>query len=176
MRLGKISSFAAAVVALLVSVFAAPRAAHAQWHSWAQWQRYGATVNTALSQNGFHTGMKAKKWVTLVIYSASQTAMMLPETKPNMYEWYPDPYVYKFPASHAPDQWQPGQIIQMRWHNKPHTAIFICLYQDPYQNGMYWIDCNWGRPRNNGIVQYHFVSFADFEANVGACYSVYEIH
>lgn len=172
MKLGKLSAIVFALVALL---FFLPSHANAQWHNWQQWQRYGATVNTSLSQVGFQTGMNAKTWVQFVIYSGSMGSVMLPATKLNMYEWYPHPYVYKFPSWHTPDQWQAGQIIQMRWRNRPHTAIFICNYYSKEQNGMYWVDCNWIHPWNNRTVQYHFVSFEDFARNVGSCYSVYEI-
>lgn len=172
MKVDKLLSVVFVVIAFLSLL---PSQANAQWHSWQQWQRYGATVNMALCQNGFQTGMNAKKWVKFVIYAASHTAVTLPQTKPNMYEWYPHPYVYKFPASHTPDRWQAGQIIQMKWNNRPHTAIFICLYHSKEQNGMYWIDCNWGPPWNNRTVQYHFVSYEDFEEKVGTRYSVYEV-
>lgn len=173
MRVGKLSSFVFAVMAFL-SVFSSR--ASAQWHNWPQWQRYGATVNTALAQVGFETGMNSKTWVSFVVYSASFGSMQLPATKPNMYEWYPNPYIYKFPATHTPEHWQPGQIVQMRLRNRPHTAIFICNYYSKEKNGMYWVDCNWFFPWNNRTVQYHFVSFDDFRENVGTRYSVYEIH
>jgi hypothetical protein len=170
MRIGKILSF---VVAVVMFLFCAVRPAQAQWHAWPQWQRYGATVNMALCQNGFKTGMPAKTWVKFVVYAASSGAMTLPETKPNMFEWYPNPYVFRFPTLYPPSSWQPGQIIQMKWGHRPHTAIFICNYTSKEKNGMYWIDCNWG---HTGTVEYRFVSYADFARKVGAHYSVYEVH
>lgn len=167
----KCAKFWSVFLAAFSLLFCSLPQANAQWQTWPQWQRNGRIVNMATCQNGFRTDMSSKRWAEFVVYSASQTAITLPHTRPNMYEWYPHPNVFAFPSEHPVADWQGGQIVQMRWNNRPHTAIII----GTDETKIAWIDCNWGFPWNNGTVKYHEINIKDFEDNVGTRYSVYEI-
>lgn len=144
--------------------------ASAQWNYWSQNQKNAAILNRAFAQNGMYTGLQCKHWVQNVVYSASGGVVWLPLNHPNLYQWEYHPRVFKLQPFH-PSWCQPGQIIQMKWNNTPHTAIVVSTSHDR----MRWIDCNWGLPTNNTMVSVHDVTYHAFAGAVGSNYSVYEV-
>lgn len=151
------------ILGLLSVGMASANTAMAGWHDLTQDQRNQAIVNRAFNDLYTYQG-SCKVWAQNVVWSASSNAVWLPTTiDPPGCFWNYSSYVISVSTNIR--YVLPGQILQMHLKSgNIHTAIVSGVYS----NGVVFIESNWF---GDGYVNLRYVSFTDFENQVG-CFSV----
>ena len=139
--------------------------------------RNTAILAVANTYNGrvLNPNPQCNGWVAQVVLSASSangTPMALPKTLSDGWEWEYSPFVFdRKSIGVTPQQFQPGNIVQMRLKNgTPHTAIVKSISS----SGITWLEENYVA---GTVTNTRFTKFSDFPNEVPSNnYSVYEVH
>jgi hypothetical protein len=152
------------------------------WQTMSQQQRNQAIITAGLAgyaldsaattsggQKLYYSGMDCKVWAQHIVSVASNSAVSLPQTEPDLYQWYQGPNVVAVSTSLA--NLQPGWILQLELAGKtPHTAIVLSA--SPAE--VVLLDSNWVGGLGADDVGVHSMTTAQFN-NAFVRYTAYEI-